>query len=1031
MKKPFKFIGAIMISICLTLGLSLSLQSILAAWNPPTAVPPGNNTNGPIYVSSSTDQLISQNGLNIQNGNLAARVVGGIQMTGGSSGQMQVNTTGSIITTGLVADGNTLYVASTTDRVGIGTINPAQKLEVAGNALITGNAIVNGAVQFTDANSTITRPAASNLAFNTAASERIRINNTGNIGIGNTSPTATRLDLYNGNMRILGPSGYDANGEQARLYFGGMAAGIETGYAGIVSEFGYGYKFDVYAAGRNGALGLDSLDALVIRQTTGNVGIATTTPPYALTVGGNIMLTGRLYDNTYSPGVNGYVLQTTGTGFRWVATSTLGIGGGGVGWAASGNYIYNTNTGNVGINSTTPTLAKLSIGGTSPGLWEALLGLTDSAMTAGNRVMMKMGQSDTPNNQANITFLYNSFGSARNYLSLGLHTNDDILNIVGSGNVGIGTSTPFYKQTIAGDLMLTGRIYDNTYNSGTNGMVLQSTGNGFRWVATSSLGITGSGGGGSIDYGDCYNQPVPLGTNPETDVCNNGYVTIGLQFAQSASWWPTNAIRCCRLVSGGGSALWTQGTGDNIYRQLGNVSIGSNSLFPQKLSIFGGGLYMQTGNNITWNNGDATIGALTGNHLAFSTYTGSALTEKMRILNNGNVGIGTTAPNNLLEVWRDQNAATSQFIRNKTAGSDAMTRLYIQSDVGGGNLAAYSSAYTAGGRAHFANRFSLAADSAVNGLDILSTAATSDIRFYAGGDAVANEKMRIYPDANGRLLSLRGNSTIGTWNNGSGAYLLGGAYFNSSGTWYANNTTMATIALNGGNTGEIGFYTGTGLTVGGNFSPTLTMAISGTGNVGIGNSSPGTKLDVTGSIRASGDICSNNGANCLNSVSGGSGGCPANYTFVTNGAYGGMSGTCFYDPSTYSASVGSTVLLSSNTVSLAFFGGSLDANIVKATRLRKGGTYKICYRTWNSCCWLYTQIYRNGVAVGPQYYSTAGGGITYDQCDVVGGWSANDVVEIHAFGGCSGCGYYQGGDKLDLYIDVPAIGSSVYPTPLY
>jgi formylglycine-generating enzyme required for sulfatase activity len=47
-------------------------------------------------------------------------------------------------------------------------------------------------------------------------------------------------------------------------------------------------------------------------------------------------------------------------------------------------------------------------------------------------------------------------------------------------------------------LTVTGAFYDNSESAGTQGYVLQSTGSGFLWVATSTLGITAGGGGGGL-----------------------------------------------------------------------------------------------------------------------------------------------------------------------------------------------------------------------------------------------------------------------------------------------------------------------------------------------------------------------------------------------------------------------------------------------------------------------------------------------------------------------------------------------------
>jgi hypothetical protein len=114
----------------------------------------------------------------------------------------------------LAVDTNTLYVDSTNNRVGIGTTSPANKLEVTGAIVAQGavTAYTNTGLYLQNKGSSVVdvgawRSGASvaELSFSTdsgsdaAPVERMRINSSGNVGIGTSSPAAT-VDV-SGNAR--------------------------------------------------------------------------------------------------------------------------------------------------------------------------------------------------------------------------------------------------------------------------------------------------------------------------------------------------------------------------------------------------------------------------------------------------------------------------------------------------------------------------------------------------------------------------------------------------------------------------------------------------------------------------------------------------------------------------------------------------------------------------------------------------------------------------------------------------------------
>ena len=845
--------------------------------------------------------------------------------------------------------------------------------------------------------------------------------------------------------------------------------GYQTGYANTTGsnnilvgyEAGYnvttgsnniliGYDIDAQSATQSNQLSIGNLifgtglDGTGTTLSSGNIGIGTSTPSAKLTVVGDARITAGLYDNTNSAGTNGMVLQSTGSGFNWVATSTLGISGGGSSlWTESGSDIY-FSTGNVAIGTTTAANALdvygfVNTNGTTGGYkidndlilqasstnlstlvgrnagaslistgnyntvvghdalpvatygdfntamgtfsmysttnasgntalgyrslytntsgggnvaigframdsntggadnvaigYQALFSNTSqsgnvaigdlalysntggSNTAVGYRTLMDntsgalntaVGYNTNTNNTTgsrntslgyhallsnttggNNTALgyragYTSNGS--NNIFLGHQAGDNLTTgsnniLIGydidaqtisdtntlsignlifgtgldgtgttlsSGNIGIGTSTPAAKLTVAGDAYITGGLYDSNYSTGTAGMILQSTGSGFEWVATSTLGLGG----------------------------------------------------------GGGSSLWTE-SGSDIYFSTGNVAIGTTTA-ANALDVYGA-INTNAANGYKIGDSRVLYASSTNNSTLVGFNTGSSITSS----GNYNVALGGSALASI--TGGDSNTAVGYEALRLTTGSanTAVGDSALRANTGGGNNVAigknamytnvtgghnaavgYQALYTNTGHYNTAlGAFSLfrSANAFYNvsvGANALYENTTGDSNTAVGYNALRSNTSS---DNNSAFGYYALYTNTGTWNSAFGVEALrsnnGGnfniafgsraVYANTSGlnnmgighyalgsnTTGGNNTALgyrAGYTSNGSNNIFLGHQAGDNLTTGSNNIligyDIDAQAVDSANTLSIGNLIFGTGLDGTGTTLSSGNI---------------------------------------------------------------------------------------------------------------------------------------------------------------------------------
>jgi hypothetical protein len=617
--------------------------------------------------------------------------------------------------TGIVLNPGSLYTKSYVDiqggglrvtagTVGIGTTSPSESIQstnkIYSQVQLLGTSNDSATVPSysfkENSNTGMFHPLNNMVGFSTGGTERVRINDSGNVGIGKSNPTypldvagiINATSLYVGGAPYIGSQWSNTS---SSVFLLGSNVGIGTSSPGnpltVISTSTTVIPLSVTGSGINGGgspvaqflnsnatpvilFGSAPASNLYINYTSntntaqlglynGNitmsvtsnyVGIGTSTPTAPLTLSS---LSGRvaLLQGTSNTG-SCYMQFSNST----PSTAYIGLDGFGYGNLSSGAFLMSTwnaypilfatsnqermritSAGYVGIGTTSPAVPLHVICNTtnfqSPAATNGVyLRLDASPSTSGKKYLI--GSSATGNGTTGCLEFYDETAGA---LRMVINT---------SGNVGIGTSSPAYQLDVAGTINAT--------------------------VASSGIAIQG------LNSALTSGQFIHSVLGQSTTSSNCGVIKYthnsagGLNYVQFGIWGQNN-ITCAANGNVGIRASTPSSTLD----VNGQITLGNDS------GWLSGGIRFRSANGtvdaaiVQGNNGyiyfrsPANDGA--GGYQWLNAGGASSL---MTLSNNGNLGIGTSSPAQKLDVVGGVN------ITNGSGNTGATTGLTINTAVG-------------------------------------------------------------------------------------------------------------------------------------------------------------------------------------------------------------------------------------------------------------------------------------------------------------------------------------------------------------
>lgn len=790
----------------------------------------------------------------------------------------------------------------------------ANRLYNSGSTLYwSGNAIAGTSIGNWDSDGTDVWRAAGNVGIGTTTPDSLLVvagtaNITGATTLGSTLTVTGNTTLVNASTTNLTVSGDAYFGDQLNLT--GSSANVALG--------------SNYLSGDGGDEGL-------FVDSSGNVGIGTTTPGEALTVVGGISSAGEGVANEIY-GLGATLISGPGNGNTLVGAYTE--------MAAAGFGQYNTI---VGAYSSSSNAYNTIVGSRSSATGAASVLIGDS-LTSSVSYSTIIGANSSVSSDGLIAMGYSAQATHNNAVAIGwgVASQEDYEYVFGSRET--ASSSPSIRLHGSTNAFTGQDVFelDTEWIDSTNGTrksratlsVFDTAERTFMQADATGSGVTTSFNGGNIGIGTTTPASLlAIQTTGTTDILNlfetggsevltvleSGFVGIGestplhmLHVKNNASTYAGVAIEGDQV----GDATWIllsgfPAAGDfsiresgvqtslTVKKTTGNVGIGTTTP-GTKLTVAGttnitgattlGSTLTVTGNatltnasttnltvssasyfggqlNLTGSGANITLGS---NYLS-----GDGGDEGIFVDSSGNVGVGTSGPNDKLDVYggiRSTDASTGSFGRliSYDLGSGTRpTAIRVSNDGTGGTsdvMTFLSSGNVGIGTTTPGEKLQVAGAIKLTGTTAVHTASSMGVDYYSGEGRLLTwggtsstysplQMIQITSDGSSSqvpfYISDAGKIGIGTTtpskkltvvNDGAGGLLVAGNSSNSVGIDIQNFTTSGrnwSIFSSGGGpsaVGTLGFYDNT--------AALTRLLVDTSGNVGIGTITPDTKLTV-------------------------------------------------------------------------------------------------------------------------------------------------------------------------------------------